>query len=292
MAAAKIDEKPRFEDVGVPGRAGGPPPRAAADPRDPRGQRDGGAPSGPGPKRNADFPWDSFDSDAYLQHNYRDLRGDDRKILELVRDFFGSRSPARPARPVRALDVGTGPNLYPALAMMPFCATVSMVEMSARNVAWLNREVKAYSPSWDVFWSTLRGHPRYREVPNPREALAAVARVRQGSIFDLPTRRYDLGTMFFVAESISAHPAEFDRALEGFVGALRPGALFAAAFMEHSVGYDVGHDWFPAVSVNEGDITAILKGRSLELDVHRFEVDEDLLREGYTGMILVCGRAR
>ncbi|CAM5649016.1 hypothetical protein SANTM175S_10556 [Streptomyces antimycoticus] len=55
-----------------------------------------------------------------------------------------------------------------------------------------------------------------------------------GSLFDLCSgaERWDLGTMFFVAESITTSLDEFRRGVGCFMSALNPGAPFAAAFME------------------------------------------------------------
>lgn len=96
--------------------------------------------------------------------------------------------------------------------------------------------------------------------------------------------------MFFVAESISACPEEFKAAVLRFIGALRAGAPFAAAFMERSAGYDVGDIRFPAVSVGEDGIRSILEPVAAELHLKRIGIDGDALRDGYEGMIVVCGR--
>ena len=94
--------------------------------------------STPTPRSNDQVDWDEFDPDAYLTKNYWSLRDDDRMIMTVVRDFFASTASVGPAR---ALDVGSGTNLYPALAMLPFCERLDLVEFSASNVAWLKREI-------------------------------------------------------------------------------------------------------------------------------------------------------
>jgi hypothetical protein len=240
--------------------------------------------------RNEDFPWDEFDSVSYQKHNYIGLRLDDRKLLELVRDYFGSIAPDGT---LDGVEVGAGSNIYPALALLPWCKKITMVEYSARNVAWLDNEVRSYSPTWDPFWDLLCDQPGYRAVLDPRVALASRACVSKGSIFQLPTARWDIGTMFFVAESISRRRSEFDAAVGRFLGALRPGAPFAAAFMEGSEGYTVGTCDFPAVAVDAADVRACIEDRADELHVDRVGIiGDDVLREGYTGMILARGLTR
>jgi hypothetical protein len=65
---------------------------------------------------NADVDWDSFDSSYYFEHNYGHLRPDDAAIIRMVTSFFSRRLTGRAG--ARAIDVGTGPNLYPALTEM------------------------------------------------------------------------------------------------------------------------------------------------------------------------------
>ena len=246
---------------------------------------------------NGDYPWDDFDSAGYFEHNYSDLRHDDRQILETVRDFFwkadraaGFRETAE-ERAVRGLDLGSGSNLYPALAMLPYCTELTLWEYSASNVDWLRAELKSYGPSWDKFWERLELVPAYQAIADPRQALAERTVVHQGSVFDLPAAEWDVGTMFFVAESLTSNAAEFAAATHRFVGALRPGAPFAAAFMENSTGYDVGDRRFPAVAVTRETVRDCLEDVGRNLDVQRIDSGNNPLRDGYSGMILVMGTA-
>ena len=247
---------------------------------------------------NADYPWDDFDSADYFRHNYHALRHDDRQILEAMRDFFSKADRAASAsreapeeRPARGLDLGSGTNLYPALSMLPFCAELTLWEHSARNAEWLRREVQSYGKSWDRFWERLALAPPYQATDDPRAALAERTRVHQGSVFELPAAAWDIGTMFFVAESLTADRAEFEAATHRFVDALRPGAPFAAAFMENSEGYQVGDQMFPAVPVTAEAVRSCLDEVSHNLDVQRVDPGSDPLRHGYSGMILVLGTA-
>jgi hypothetical protein len=238
---------------------------------------------------NANFPWNRFDSAAYLSHNYSTLRFDDRKIIESVSDYFAR---AGVGHTLQGLDVGSGTNLYPAFTMLPFCAELTLWEHSISNVEWLRREKIAYSPSWDPFWNILAERQHYRDVHDPRRALAERTCVEQGSIFDLPKSSWDIGTMFFVAESLTTKHAEFELATRRFIEALRPDAPFAAAFMENSVGYDVGSIRFPAVAITVADVCSCLDGMASNLTVDRIGFGTDPVREGYSGMIFALGRTR
>lgn len=240
------------------------------------------------PESNNRFPWNDFDSDWYFDHNYKKMRDDDRRITELVRDFFATLDLSGHGRGV---DVGAGINLYPALTMLPFCDEITLYEYAASNVAWLRREIQSYSPSWDPWWRLLLEDPIYKAVHSPRKALAT-ARVEKGSVFDLPESRWDIGTMFFVAESISSVMSEFHAALGNFVRSLRPNAPFAIAFMKNSLGYDVGMHRFPAVAITEDNVESCLADKAEDLKIYRLGKTSNPLREGYDGMILVTGRVR
>jgi hypothetical protein len=237
---------------------------------------------------NTDCPWDDFEPDIYCEHNYGILREEDRKIVEQVRDFFASASDVYGAD---GLDVGTGPNLYPALAMLPLCKKITLWEHSRANVDWLRREVPDYSQTWDPFWKVFAEKSRYERVGDPRTAIAGRTTVEKKSIFDLPRARWDVGTMFFVAESITSAKLEFERAIRKFLGALRPGSPFVIALMENSRGYQVGSHFFPAIRVDEGVVRRKLVSYAPEVTVEHIDSD-GLLRDGYSGMILARGRLR
>ncbi|MFI1096920.1 SCO2525 family SAM-dependent methyltransferase [Streptomyces sp. NPDC020917] len=241
---------------------------------------------------NREAPWDAFDPLAYSEHNYRALRQDDRQIIEIVRDHFAAHFHGRrPDQPVTGVDVGAGANLYPALAMLPWCREITMFERSAANVAWLRRQVVGYEPNWDEFWDLLLHGDGYAAVSDPRAALREAATVQAGDLFRLPSRQWGMGTMFFVAESMSTSHLEFRKAVNSFAEALEPGSPFAAAFMENSEGYQVGDHWFPACAVTRDDIEATLAPYSEDMKIVRIAPPEgDAVREGYTGMIVACGR--
>jgi hypothetical protein len=242
-------------------------------------------------KANADCPWDEFDPDWYANHNYRTLRPDDQQILETVRDFFSAEVTGQRRR--RGIDLGSGANLYPSLAMLPFCDEVTLAERGASNRQWLRDQINrpaGFEDSWDAFWSRLTAALPYQRLRDPRKALRERARVQFGDAFKLGKRQWDLGTMFFVAESLTAREREFQQATWRFVNSLRIGAPFAAAFMKNSRGYTVGSHRFPAVAVNEVDVEHCLSAVAKVGKIVPIRLFTPL-REGYEGMILALGRA-
>ena len=237
------------------------------------------------PTLNSDVDWDVFDSVEYRDHNYLSVRDDDREIVRLIRDFF-ARSGVRNGRGV---DVGPGANLYPSLAMLPFSRSLELRELSASNVTWLEQQKPGYDRNWDDFWAIYRENAAYAEVADPRARFRDLTTVRHGSVFRLPTARWDLGCMFFVACSLSTELAEFEKAVRRFVRALTKDAPFATAFMAQSKGYQVGDVWFPAVAIGADDVKQALSAVAHNVQVVEIETPNPLRHD--VGMIVATGYA-
>lgn len=238
------------------------------------------------PSINADFNWDLFSPVSYSEHNYQTKRDDDHEIVERVRDFFG-RARIRPG--ARGIDVGPGANLYPALGMLPFVDRLDLWEHSASNVVWLERQVKAYDSNWDEFWGVYARHSAWAEIADPRARLERIVRITQSSVFHLPRAMWDVGTMFFVACSLSTELEEFRLAVQCFVRTLKADAPFATAFMVNSKGYHVGDEWFPAVAIGADEVTECLASLAYDVEIHEIDTDNPLRED--CGMVLATGRA-
>jgi hypothetical protein len=239
-------------------------------------------------RRNADVPWDTFTPDSYKGLHYSFVRKDDRRILEMTRDFF-ARADVR--RNAKGIDAGCGPNLYPTLAMLPFCSQITLLDISKGNVSWLRRQQTRPDPSWQQFWEVLCLNAHYQQLTGYKHHLRCSTNVQQGSLFDLPSQSYDIGTMFFVAESLSTDHHEFCDAVRCFVGSLRHEAPFAIAFMRGSEGYRVDEVDFPAVAIDAVDVKNCLEAVATQ-DLSIIEIPlVDEFRSGYEGMMLALGRA-
>ncbi|MEU4237650.1 SCO2525 family SAM-dependent methyltransferase [Actinoplanes sp. NPDC026619] len=238
---------------------------------------------------NADVEWDVFDSNAYFAHNYGTLRWDDAAIIKIIADFFAANLHQQFIG--HAIDVGSGTNLYPALTMLPYASRVTLYERAWTNRDWLSHSLEEPQPSWGQFWTAIAGgRHHYDRITKPLELLADRAEVAKGNVFDLRPNRYDLGTMFFVAESITTRDDEFRRATRLFVNSLTPNAPFAAAFMRNSSGYVVGDKRFPACMVSEDDVRDALEPVARRVEIKT--VDSHDLREGYGGMMVATGRKK
>jgi hypothetical protein len=183
-----------------------------------------------------------------------------------------------------------------------------LTDYSENNVRWLRSQVMGDDMdgdaewTWEPFWRELRTLKGYNQISEPRKQLRAAcagargqAAIEKSSVFELsglPPGQWQLGTMFFVAESITEDPKEFAKAIESFVGALEPHSPFAAAFMSGSDGYplgDVNEVTYPALPVTAKDISDHFKRICVNgLGVKELEAT-DLVRPGYEGMIVATG---
>lgn len=249
--------------------------------------------------RNAEVSWADFSSDAYWYANYQQMQPVDQEIIDRVSLFFVEAFNRRPLAS-HAIDVGSGSNLYPALLMLPWTEHLLLSDFSENNVDWLRYHVlDDRAPwTWQPFWREIRQREGYNQISEPlkqlREACIdepGIAGIEQRSVFELPRGQWQLGTMFFVAESITEDPGEFRAAVGGFTGALAPGAPFAAAFMAGSEGYPVAGTPFPALQVSATDVTNCfteLGARDLTVELTK---TPHLVRDGYEGMIVATGIA-
>ncbi|MBR7835932.1 hypothetical protein KDL01_21840 [Actinospica durhamensis] len=238
---------------------------------------------------NSEYDWDGFCAQEYYEHNYRDMRGDDRAMLEVVCGWFQKAAPG--GEVLRAVDVGAGANLYPALSLLPHSAQITLYEYSSTNVEWLEESKRHLPESWRPFADLVCPGEDFESI---RKQAFTKFEVQKGSIFELPVREWEIGTMFFVAESLTEDEAEFRTAMGHFLGALKPGAPFAAAFMERSQGYDVAGTHFPAVWLDEQALELTLSESGLveESRVYRFDIDPAPIRAGYTGYLVATGKVK
>jgi hypothetical protein len=241
--------------------------------------------------RNDAVTWSDFDADEYWQRNYASVLPEDAEIIQCASKFLIEACGA-PSRFKQAVDVGAGTNLYPSLLMLPWAEHIVFTEHASPNVDWLSENL-ADAPGewrWQPFWDLVADLPCYRTVDNSRRRLAAVHEIRTLSIYDLPRRTWDLGSMFFVADGMTTDETEFEAAVRAFLAALVPGSPFLMAFMEGSSGYDIHGIRFPAVRVTPRSLDALLAELPVTgTNVLRTDNSVRRIRPGYDAMLLVTG---
>jgi NNMT/PNMT/TEMT family len=240
--------------------------------------------------RNDAVAWSDFDADEYWKLNFAEVLPEDAEIIEYASKFLITA--CEPGRFKTAVDVGAGANLYPGLLMLPWVERIVFTEYAESNIDWLRKHLAETSGEWEwqPFWNLVAHQPCYQNIGRPRRRLAAAHEVRALSIFDLPRRTWDLGSMFFVADGLTEDREEFEVAVRTFLGSLVPGSPFLMAFMEGSTGYDVRGVRFPSVRLTLPSLEALLARLPVtSTSVLRTNNAIRALRPGYDAMLLVTG---
>jgi hypothetical protein len=123
-------------------------------------------------------------------------------------------------------------------------------------------------------------------------ALRAKTEVLQGSIFDLPERRWDVATMFFCAESITERRDEFERACTAYARSAKQGGALIAAFLVRSAGYVVADRPFPVLSLSVETIEEVFSRHVVAMKAEQIGIREREIRSGYSGFVFLTGIAR
>lgn len=246
----------------------------------------------PARDRNEDFAWARFDPDAYVAHYYSDPHPDDDEVVRRTCAALAAHG----RTDLDVIDVGTGPNLFPLFAALPVARRLTVWEFAESNIAWLRRELDqgVLRAPWEHFWRVAaEAHRTERgsSIADPIGALRDKAEIVQGSIFDLPQRKWDAATMFFCAESITARQDEFERACAAYARAVKPGGVLAAAFLAGSRGYRVAEEDYPAVSITSDSLQQAFQGLAHDLELAGIGAMGEEIRSGYSGMVFLTARA-
>jgi hypothetical protein len=241
--------------------------------------------------RNDAVAWSDFHADQYWQLNFAEVLPEDAEIIEYASKFLITACETS-GRFKTAVDVGAGTNLYPGLLMLPWAERIVFTEYAPDNIRWLSKNLADAAGKWEwqPFWDLVAYQPCYQDIEDPQRRLAAAHEVRALSIFDLPRRTWDLGSMFFVADGLTEDQEEFEVAVRTFLGSLVPGSPFLMAFMEGSTGYEVDGVRFPSVRLTHASLEALLARLPVTgTSVLRTNSSIRQLRPGYDAMLLVTG---
>lgn len=236
--------------------------------------------------RNAQVDWERWPVEDYVAENYHWLHPADEAVIDhhaaCCRRFA-------PDSLECSLELGAGPNLYPLMLAAGVSRRVEAVEPSAANVAYLRRQLRKPDPHWEPFFDRCRARGAARKA-TLREALARV-RVYRGDASSLPSSRYQLASMNFVAESVTEDRGEFADLCRAFVRAVVPGGQLIAAFMEGMRCYSIGsQSSWPGVPVDSDLVRDVFAPLTESLTVSRIGVDPTLPHYGHTGMVLMTAR--
>ena len=210
--------------------------------------------------------WMEFDPTAYLNEYYSDLGEENLAILQFYVDVFHEMD-----QKSTMLDFGSGPTIYSLISAVTKIREIQIVEYLEANRLelrkWLTRDNTAFN--WLPFikktieleqkgWCSAFDLAR-REA-QIRHHVTAIGRcdVRQTPPFVGGRQTYDVVVSNFCAESITDSYEEWKFFLRNIASLVKVGGTFIITTLKRATNYSVGSQRFPAVSIDEADLTCAL----------------------------------
>jgi hypothetical protein len=238
--------------------------------------------------------WATVDVGEYVRHNYGDrLLEEDRNLIDRTVKAFRDTGLA-PGSLQSVADIGSGPNLYPAMLWAPYLAdggALHLLEYSSAFRAYTASLVGADAPDpgqvalWRRFERVMADLDG--QWDGALDTILATARVEAASVHELPPAAYDAASMFFVAECCTEETETFVRAVRRAVATVRPGGLFVAAHILGSTGmHQHNGGFFPAYPATMDDLHLAYSGTAIAVTRLTWGAES---RPGYTGTAFAVG---
>lgn len=210
------------------------------------------------------FLWEKFNPLVYIQNNYSYIHDEDKEIIKILVEFYNSLPYLK-----KSVEIGCGPNIYPLMLALSKINSIEIVEYSARNINYLQNQIKNLDKNWFLFWDFITSLDSKRENINLVDSLRNKVKIEQSSIYNLSKNKFDLASMFFCAESITDDKNEFISVCRKFVDCVKTNGYLVAAFMENSKGYSISGIKFPSISISQKDLKQVFKNNVNDLKIHR-----------------------
>jgi hypothetical protein len=240
-----------------------------------------------------------FPARAYLEKYYSNVGDENSAFLRAIVDFLADEKGSTD----RIIEVGGGPSLFSLMAVAavrqsPF-RHVTFTDIGWKNLAevesWLRDDPRQFDYEALLGWL-------HAEVGAPTETIVRALRASRWEILSVDWRNgmpaeweggYDVVSSHFFAESATDDEGEFLDLLWKVGRLARPGATLLLSFMCRSGGYRIGHQNFPAFSIDEDNVCDYLARAGIELAqpvVSTTPTEDPASDPGYDGMVFVCGR--
>lgn len=244
--------------------------------------------------------WSDFDPYEYTERNYLnngEILPDDKLIIRHAIKTLKQLG-IKPGSLKRVADVGTGPNLYPAMILSPFVAPNAEIELLefATQRSYLAKLLnETHDQKHAIIWRKFEefmievGGEIYEES---EKKVKKQAIIQYGNIFDLLENTYDFISSYFVAESIVDSQMPFREAIQSLGKAIKHDGILMIAHVVGSDGWYAGKGThFPAINLTAEQIKQVYLDVDLDI-ISTIAVSHDIqsFREGYHGIMLVIAQ--
>ena len=240
--------------------------------------------------------WDSWNAREYLETYYGSPIGDTFATLDFITDELKDYK-HKPFK--NALEFGTGPTLFGALATIPFVQKLHLSDYLPQNLNeikhWLANGNDSFN--WDVCTAYLLEKDGIEPTADniakwSNELRAKVGKILPGDITkEWPLldekSQYDLLVSLFCADSITNSKTEWHQYMKNLFNLAAPQGTIIIGALRNCPFYRVGEQYFPCANVNEKDLEDAISGMSEKIKDYTIRVNntEDCEDEGFTSVM-------
>lgn len=250
--------------------------------------------------RNSIFNWDHFDTDKYYEQYVSEIIWEDKCLARAtIGALLELDIPLKSKK--NAIDICNGGVARGPMLLSPFIRDEGIIEWAdygEPQLAAARHFIQRGADGDLEFWGTHQSHMNecHSAWADAGVRACKLGKAVKRSIFELPENRYDLGITCFGPESLTADNAEWQKAVQKFLSAIKPGGGVVMLYMVGSRGYNSAGEAYPATSIDMDDVRQATKSE-LKQTQHFFVSASHGARPkndiyGYDGMGAVIGKRR
>ncbi len=216
--------------------------------------------------------WGDWNASRYLSTYYASPASDTYKTLDFIVETLNSYK-GTPFK--KALEFGSGPTLFGALAVAPYVNELHVSDYLEKNLLEISKWVDNKNDAFN--WDECTKYILSKEgvVPSPQNVInrsndlklkltqTLFGDITKESPLSTICTDYDLVTSLFCAESITSSKSEWKNYIKNLLSLASPKGLVLVSALRNCKMYRVGDKYFPCANVNEVDLReAIIAGNN------------------------------
>lgn len=245
----------------------------------------------------------TFNPKEYLATYYQKIGHENNALMK-----FYAEIARRLPQESTLLEFSGGPTLYSLISVAAQVQEIHFSDFLPQNLnevsLWLKKSPEAFD--WKMYVKKALIYegivsPNDQDISNRetimREKITKVIKCDAFSESPLGkgyAQLYDVIDVNFVAESITRSHSEWEKIMKNILGLLKPNGFLTMTAIKGANYYSVGDKLFPAVIIDEDDISAfLLKSGFKEENIYIQTIKAEQIEEtkndfvGYTGMAFV-----
>lgn len=242
--------------------------------------------------------WRKWNPHSYLKQYYETptIASDERSILRYLLPFLKKQ----PKPFTRAIEVGCGPTLHHAVALIPFVEELHMADYVQANLKhiqyWLENSPNAHN--WDTYIREIIALEHTKETVQDRkkalrQKITTLTKIDLKKKYPLASgATYPLVASFYCADSIAQTKREWQTYMRHLFHVVAPGGTLILSALHRATGYQVGKHAFPSANITANDMREIFIQHQFShnrLDIHEAPVPE-WNEEGFDSILIAIAQ--